>query len=189
LNRNSVILAIIVVVVGLMLFGGQIFSKKSAGPAVTASGKLTGGNVTGAQSPEFELKTLDGKTLKLSDLRGQAVLLNFWATWCTPCKVEMPWFVEFQKEYGPQGFTVVGVALDDSGENVVAEFAKEMKVNYPIVMGTDAVGDAYAVQGLPITFYIGRDGVIQDRSIGLVSRAEIEEHIKKAVAGAPGSAR
>ena len=91
-------------------------------------------------APDFELQTLDGKNLKLSDLRGKAVLLNFWATYCGPCKVEMPWFVELQKEYGPQGFQIIGVAMDDASTEDIAKFAKEMGVNYPILIGKESVG-------------------------------------------------
>jgi thiol-disulfide isomerase/thioredoxin len=120
--------------------------------------------------------------LKLSDFHGKAVLLNFWATWCEPCKIEMPWFVELQKQYGPQGLQVLGVAMDDTDPKDISEFAHKMGVNYPIAVGKEAVGDQYGgIPYLPSTFYIDRDGRVVDRVYGLVSRSEIEDDIKKAL--------
>src|SRR5712671_5150985 len=141
----------------------------------------------GKMAPDFQLKTLDGKTAKLSDYKGKAVLLNFWATWCEPCKIEMPWFVELQKEYGPQGLEIVGIAMEDTKNDAIAAFAKEMGVNYTILRGKEAVGEAYGgVEGLPTTFFIGRDGKLVDQSTGLVSRSEIVDHIKEALAQGSG---
>ena len=120
--------------------------------------------------------------MRLSDFRGKAVLLNFWATWCSPCKIEMPWFVELQKEYGPQGLQVVGVAMDDASKEDIAKFAKDMGVNYTILLGKESVGDQYGgVPALPETFFIGRDGKIVDKIIGLKGKGEIEESVQKAL--------
>jgi thiol-disulfide isomerase/thioredoxin len=110
------------------------------------------------------------------------VLVNFWATWCQPCKIEMPWFEEMQKEYGPNGFQVLGIAMDDASKEDIAKFAKDMGVNYPILVGKEAVGDAYGgVQFLPSSFFIDRDGKVVDRVFGLKSRSEIEDDIKAAM--------
>jgi thiol-disulfide isomerase/thioredoxin len=176
-KRDPVILIVIAVVISLMLaFGIQ----KSRHASVQQSGA---GKLQGQTAPDFSLASLDGKTLKLSDFRGKAVLLNFWATWCEPCKIEMPWFVELQKKYGPQGLQIVGVAMDDSGNKEIADFAKKMNVNYPIVIGKESVGDQYGgIPYLPSTFYIDRDGKVVDRIFGLVSRSEIESDIQKALA-------
>ena len=113
------------------------------GPDFSNLDKINGvyGEVKGKEAPDFVLHDLEGKQVKLSDFRGKAVLLNFWATWCGPCRVEMPWFVEMQKQYGPQGLEIIGVALDDSGKEAIQKFAKEMGVNYLILQGHDAVGD------------------------------------------------
>ena len=142
-----------------------------------------GAKMKGQPAPDFTLQSLDGKSVHLSDFRGKAVLLNFWATWCQPCKIEMPWFVELQKRYGPEGLQVVGIAMDDASPADIARFAKDLGVNYPILVGKDAVGDAYGgVQFLPETFYIGRDGNVVDRVFGLKGKGEIEDDIKKALA-------
>src|SRR3982751_3147390 len=116
------------------------------------------GKLQGQTAPDFALASLEGKTVRLSDFRGKAVLLNFWATWCEPCKVEMPWFVELQKEYGPQGFQIVGVAMDDASTEDITKFARKMGVNYPVLLGKESVGQSYGGVGvLPTTFFIDRD--------------------------------
>jgi thiol-disulfide isomerase/thioredoxin len=118
----------------------------------------------------------------LSSLRGKAVVVNFWATWCGPCKIETPWLVELQNQYGAQGLQIVGVAMDDSGKDEIARFAKDMGMNYPVVLGKEAVGDAYGgVPALPESFFIGRDGTIVDKIMGLEGRSEIEDAVKKAL--------
>jgi len=136
----------------------------------------------GNLAPDFDLQTLDGKSLKLSDLRGKAVLLNFWATYCGPCKIEMPWFVELQKEYGPQGFQIIGVAMDDASTEEISKFAKEMGVNYPILIGKDSVAESYGgVSVLPTTYFVDRDGKLIAREFGLRSRSDFVDDIKKAL--------
>ena len=140
------------------------------------------GQLIGQVAPDFELPSLEGKNVKLSDFRGKAVLLNFWATYCGPCKIEMPWFVELQKQYGPQGFQIVGVAMDDASTEDIAKFAKEMAVNYPILLGKESVGQSYGGVGvLPTTFFVDRDGKITDREFGLQSRSVFVDNIKKAL--------
>jgi thiol-disulfide isomerase/thioredoxin len=139
--------------------------------------------VAGQPAPDFSLDTLDGKAIRLSDFRGQAVLLNFWATWCGPCKIEMPWFVELQKQYGREGLQVVGVAMDDSSKEDIEKFVKQMGVNYPILLGKEAVGQDYGgVNVLPTTFFIDRNGRIVGREFGLQSRSVFVDHIKQALA-------
>lgn len=143
---------------------------------------LSKGQLIGSLAPDFDLPTIDGKSLKLSDLRGKAVLLNFWATYCGPCKIEMPWFVEMQKEYGPQGFQVVGVAMDDASTEDIAKFAREIGVNYPVLIGKDSVADSYGgVSVLPTTFFVDRDGKLIAREFGLQGRSVFVDHIKKAL--------
>ena len=158
----------------MLFFGFHMARRSSASPSLTLA-KST-------PAPDFTLQSLDGKSMRLSDLRGKAVLLNFWATWCSPCKIEMPWFIELQKQYGSQGLQIVGVAMDDSSKEEIAKFASDMGVNYPVLLGKEAVGEAYGgVPALPETFFIGRDGRIVDKIIGLKGKAEIEDSIKKAL--------
>ncbi len=141
------------------------------------------GDIRGLTAPDFELTSLDGKRVKLSDYRGKAVLLNFWATWCSPCKVEMPWFVELQKKYGNDGLVVLGIAMDDTETRKIAQFTSEMGVNYPVLLGTDKVSEDYGnVEYLPTSFYIDREGKLTGKGTGLLGRDEIEQNVQKALA-------
>jgi thiol-disulfide isomerase/thioredoxin len=155
------------------------------------SGKLSTPRITRSTvAPDFSLESLEGKTTRLSDFRGKAVLLNFWATWCGPCKIEMPWFVELQQKYGSQGLQVVGIAMDDASKEDIAKFAKDMGVNYPVLIGKEAVGDSYGgIPALPETFFIGRDGKVVDKILGLRGKAEIEDAIKTALNTQPAAAQ
>ena len=174
-GRNPLALLVVAVVAAGMLYFGFHMARRTNAEVPPIVGKST-------PAPDFTLEKLDGGSIKLSDLRGKAVLLNFWATWCGPCKIETPWLVEMQKEYGSQGLQVIGIAMDDSGKDEIARFAKDMGVNYPVLLGKEAVGDEYGgVPALPESFFIGRDGKIVDRIIGLKGRSEIEDSIKKAL--------
>lgn len=189
-RRNWIVIGIMATALAAMIFLGLFGARKKGSQSATSSGLF--GNVKGKDAPDFELKDVStGKAVKLSDYRGKAVLLNFWATWCPPCKVEIPWFVELQKQYGPDGLAVVSVAMDEASEQDISKFAQEMGINYPVLHGTDEVGTAYGgVEGLPTTFYIGRDGKIVDRLEGLRSHREIESNIKTALAqGGPTAQR
>lgn len=178
MKRDPVVIIVVAMVVTVMLVFGFQMARR------TGRGVSAGPSMKGQTAPDFTLESLDGKTVHLSDFRGKGVLLNFWATWCQPCKIEMPWFAELQKQYGPQGLQIVGIAMDDASPKEIGEFAHDLGVNYPILVGKEAVGDAYGgVQFLPATFYIGRDGKVVDKVFGLKGRGEIEENIKKALAG------
>ena len=178
-KKNAVVLSIVVVVVAAMIYTGAYKSRQQAplGPDVAVQG-----NLTGQMAPDFELKTLDGRTVKLSDYRGKAVLLNFWATWCGPCKIEMPWFVEFKNKYAAEGFEILGVTTEETKNESIQRFADEMGVNYVVLRGTQAMEQQYGgVLGLPQSFYIGRDGRIVEQAAGLISKSDIEDHIKLAL--------
>jgi peroxiredoxin len=176
-KRDPIIIVVVAMVISLLLVFGVTKARHRNDPP--DAGRM----LKNQMAPDFALTSLDGKTtIRLSDYRGKAVLLNFWATWCVPCKIEMPWFVELQNQYGAQGLQVVGVAMDDASPEDIAKFAKDMGVNYPIAVGKEAVGDAYGgVQFLPATFYIGRDGKVIDKVFGLKGKHEIQDDIKKAL--------
>ncbi len=130
-------------------------------------------------APDFTLTQLDGKPLQLSSLRGKVVLLDFWATWCDPCREEIPHFVELQQKYGTQGLQIIGVSMDDSIAPV-RPFAEKFKINYPVVMGNAQTGELYGgVLGLPIAFMIGRDGRIYGKHIGATDSAVFEREITR----------
>ena len=179
MKRNAFVFAVLAVAILGMLSLRQV--GRSAAPEADDDPSLTG-DVRGIQAPDFELVSLDGRKVKLSDFRGKAVILNFWATWCAPCKTEMPWFVDLQKQYGNDGLAILGVAMDDSDPQKIAQFASEMGVNYPVLLGTNNVSDAYGdVEYLPTTFYINRQGKIVGKVAGLIGKAEIEDDAKKAL--------
>lgn len=177
MKRDPFVLIVVAMVISLMLVLGFNMSRKSS--AKPAAGPSMAGNT----APDFTLQALDGTTVHLSDYHGKAVVLNFWATWCAPCKIEMPWFVELQKQYGPQGLQLVGVAMDDATPKDIAVFAKQMGVNYPILVGKEAVGQQYGgIPFMPETFYIDRSGKIIENAFGLKSKSEIEDNMKKIIA-------
>jgi cytochrome c biogenesis protein CcmG/thiol:disulfide interchange protein DsbE len=141
-------------------------------------------------APEFSLKDADGKDVKLADLKGKVVLLNFWATWCGPCKIEIPWFMDFEKEYKDKGFAVVGIAMDDEGWEVVKPYVTEKKVNYRIAVGTEKVAEDFGgVDSLPTSYLIDRDGRIATTHIGLVSKTDYRNDIVQLLEEPAGSPR
>ena len=143
-------------------------------------------STTGSPAPNFTLRELDGQSLELSSLRGKVVLLDFWATWCDPCRDEIPQFVKLQNQYGPQGLQIVGISIDDSADPV-RKFYQEFHMNYPVVMGDAKTGELYGgVLGLPIAFVIDRDGRIYKKHIGATSPEVFESEIQKLLASAPG---
>ena len=132
----------------------------------------------------FTLKDLDGKDVKLADYKGKVILLDFWATWCGPCKVEIPGFIDLYNKYKSQGFEVVSVVLLDKFANA-KPYAQAMKMNYPVLNGDeqqDAIDDAYGpLFGLPMSFLIGRDGRICQKHLGLPSATATKDPDPKTV--------
>jgi thiol-disulfide isomerase/thioredoxin len=128
-------------------------------------------------APDFSLPQLDGQPLRLSSYRGKVVLLDFWATWCVPCREEIPHFIDLQQKYRDRGLQVIGIAMDD-GPEPVRTFYQQFHMNYPVVMGTAKTGELYGgVLGLPIAFVIDGEGRIQAKHIGGASPALIEKEI------------
>ncbi len=141
-----------------------------------------------ANEPDVTFKDLSGKDVPLATLKGKVVVVNFWATWCEPCQVEIPWMIEFQQKYADKGFTLLGVAMDDEGKSVVDPFVqktefdvdgKKLTMNYPIVLGNDDLAGKFGgLLGLPTSIVISRDGKVVKRYIGLASRDDLDAEIK-----------
>jgi peroxiredoxin len=130
------------------------------------------------QAPNFTLKDATGAEVKLSDYRGKVVLLNFWATWCGPCKIEIPWFIDFQQQLRDRDFAVLGVSMDDDGWQSVKPYVTEHKINYRVVIGTEELTQQYGgVDSLPTTFILDREGRIASLHVGLVSKSEYHDEI------------
>ena len=131
------------------------------------------------RAPDFSRSDLQNARIDLAQYRGKVVLLNFWATWCGPCRLEMPRFVQWQKAYGPQGLQVLGVSIDDSVAPV-RPFVQKLQVNYPIMMGDAQLGDLYGgVYGVPVTFLIDRKGIIRARYDGEPDLGALESEVQK----------
>ena len=130
-------------------------------------------------APEFALKDADGKTVHLADYKGKVVLLDFFATWCGPCKVEIPWFMEMERKNKDRGLAVLGVSMDDEGWEVVKPFLASLGVNYRVVIGNDSTAQLYGgVDALPTTFLIDRNGKIAAIHIGLASKKDFDDGIE-----------
>jgi peroxiredoxin len=133
----------------------------------------------GQPAPAWQLKDLAGKLAKSSDYQGKVVILDFWATWCPPCRAEIPSFVELQKQYGKDGLVVLGVSLDKDGPAAVKKFMTKTPMNYGIVMGDDKINEAYGgIEAIPTTFIIDRQGKIVSKHVGLTDKSEFEKEIK-----------
>jgi cytochrome c biogenesis protein CcmG/thiol:disulfide interchange protein DsbE len=129
-------------------------------------------------APDFALTDADGKVAKLSDYRGKVVLLNFWATWCGPCEVEIPWFIQFQREYQDRDFAVLGVSEDEDGWKAVKPFVARERVNYRMVITSELVSQQYGgIDHLPTTFVIDREGRVASSHLGLVSMKTYRQEI------------
>ena len=125
-------------------------------------------------APDFTLTNSSGTPVKLSGYRGKVVLLDFWATWCGGCNVEIPWFVEFEEKYKASGFAVLGVSMDEGGWTKVKPFMERRKMNYQVVMGDEDTAKLFGVETLPATFLIDRQGRIAAAKTGLVNKEAIE---------------
>lgn len=130
-------------------------------------------------APDFTLKDANGTSVKLSDYRGKVVLLNFWATWCGPCAMEIPWFEEFEQQYKAQGFEVLGVSMDEDGWKAIKPYLAEHKVNYRVLLGDDSVTQLYGgVESLPTSFMIDRTGKVAYVHVGLAGKNEYLSEIQ-----------
>ncbi len=152
------------------------------GLAVLSSVALAQGSLVNSPAPALTFQDLAGHDVKLADLKGKVVVVDFWATWCGPCRTEIPGYIEMQKKYGDQGLVIIGVSLDQKGPKHVKKFVEENGMNYTVVMGDDKAIDAFGgFDVIPTTFLIGRDGKILHQKNGAMEHAEYEALVKKAL--------
>jgi len=150
--------------------------------------------LTGKAAPLFALEDLNGKTVSLESYKGRAVLVNFWATWCAPCKIETPWLVELRDQYAAQGFEILGVSTEGDGVGkddmnawnknkvAIAKSVQQMHMQYPVLINGDSISDQYGgLDQLPMSFFVDRTGKVIAVEMGLTSKSELEENIKKAL--------
>ncbi len=166
-----------------------LFASASSGPRVLAERcvgvckNILFGNADTArpsrQAPDFLLQNSAGSKIRLSDYRGKVVLVNFWATWCAPCKAEIPLLEEFEHAYASQGLTVIGVSMDERGWSSVRPFMEALTINYPVVIGNEGLASRYGMIGLPTTFLVDREGRIAATHIGIITRGDVENTIMR----------
>ena len=187
LPRSSVISAAALALSGALLSGCFFAGCSSTGSVKAASVKP---DRERKPAPDFSLKDANGKVVRLSDYRGKVVLLDFWATWCGPCKIEIPWFMDMQRKNKDRGFEVLGIAMDDEGWEVVKPFLADLNVNYRVVIGSDSTAAQYGgVDALPTTFLIDREGKIAAVHIGLASKRDFEDGIEELLQPLSAAAR
>jgi len=165
-------------VVTALLFG-YVFAGCSTTPRSVSAANVKS-EKDRKEAPDFALKDADGKVVHLADYKGKVVLLDFWATWCGPCKLEIPWFIEFQNKYGSQGLQVVGVSVDDTLDKL-KPYVADMKMNYIVLqgLGHDDMQDAFGpMWGIPVTVVISRDGKVCAKHTGLSGKDSFEKEIK-----------
>ncbi|MGA7342275.1 MAG: TlpA disulfide reductase family protein [Terracidiphilus sp.] len=163
-------------------------------PVPAGGGDVFVSPLKGKMAPEFELDDLSGRKVSLESYRGKALLVNFWATWCAPCKIETPWLVELRNKYASQGFEILGV--DSEGDDLqaddkagwakdkaeVGKFVEQMKVPYPVLIDGDSISTPYGgLDELPMSFFVDRHGTIVATQTGLTSESDIEANIRKAL--------
>jgi peroxiredoxin len=146
--------------------------------AISGGNLRQDGSMVGKKAPDFSLKGLDGKTVKLSSLKGKVVILDFWATWCPPCRAEIPDFIELQKQYGKKGLVIIGIALDK--KDAVEKFVKSNKINYKVVIGDNEISGTYGgVEAIPTTFVIAKNQIIMKQYVGQTQKSVFEKDIKE----------
>jgi thiol-disulfide isomerase/thioredoxin len=157
-------------------------------PAARNQEAKTAESVSASQVETVPIKDLQDHDVSLADYKGKIVLVNFWATWCEPCQIEIPWMMEFQKRYGPRGFTILGVSMDEDGKKAVAPFLEKSRfdldsqkqaMNYPILLGNDAIAAKFGgILGLPTSMLFSRDGQKIKTITGLVDHDDLAKAIE-----------
>jgi thiol-disulfide isomerase/thioredoxin len=210
LKRNTLVLfAVLFILAGFAWAGWANWEYRKQAAAQAASIELSSSGLsadtstgtlifhsplTGKPAPDFTLDDLQGKQVSLASYRGKAVMINFWATWCTPCQIETPWLVQLHDKYASQGFEILGVSsqgddatpkdkiLWDKDKAAIEKFAEEKKIRYPVLLGGDGIAKPYGgVEDLPTSFFVNRKGVVVAAEMGLTSESDLEADIRKSL--------
>jgi len=206
LKRNSIVLAVTLLILATFAWAGWAnweFRSQAAERALATAprAELVMDGADGAQfvspligkpAPAFSLEDLDGKKVTLDAYKGKAVLINFWATWCAPCKLETPWLIELRNQYAPQGFEVLGISADDldkddpqklvTEKKEIGRFVQQLHIPYPVLIDGDSVSKPYGgLDELPTSYFVDRGGNVVAAQLGLTSKDEIESKIQKSL--------
>ena len=210
MKRNVLVVVVVVFVLGLLSIAGwanwqnrvhaALRQQALANQAVLVADNAPGGDsalhmsspLVGKPAPNFTLTNLKGDKVSLASYKGKAVQINFWATWCAPCKIETPWLVELEKQYKPQGFEILGVSFDDpdnddpnllAKEKIdIAKSAQQLGISYPVLLDGDSIAKPYGDSDVyPTSFFVDRTGKIVAASFGLTSKDDLEGNIRKAL--------
>jgi cytochrome c biogenesis protein CcmG/thiol:disulfide interchange protein DsbE len=206
-KRNAIVLTIVLFILATFAWAGWAnweYRKQAAERllASAAKGELVadpaGGvpqyvsPLKGKPAPAFALEDLSGKKVSLASYKGKAVLINFWATWCGPCKIETPWLVELRNQYAPQGFEILGISTDDidrddskmlsDEKKEIAKSAQQLHIDYPVLIDGASISEPYGgLDEMPTSFFVDRNGKVVAAQLGLTSKDDIEGNIKKAL--------
>jgi cytochrome c biogenesis protein CcmG/thiol:disulfide interchange protein DsbE len=203
-KRNTIVLIAVSMILAAFAWAGWAHSRleavqlmASTAPTEAAAGAVeelpqSVAPLIGKPAPEFTLEDLNGKKVSLADFKGKAVLINFWATWCAPCRVETPWLIELRSRYAAQGLEVVGISLDDihrgnaeklsEEKRQIARFVQQMQIPYPVLIDGDTVSQPYGgLDALPASFYVDRNGTVVAAQVGVTTKDEMEADIRKAL--------
>ena len=172
----------VIALLTIMVWADRKFSAAGRQPVNASS------TASDASMPSIVMKDLNDRDVTLAQYNGQVVLVNFWATWCGPCKIEIPWMIEFQKKYSSRGFTILGVSMDEEGKKVINPFLEKERfdvdgqkeaMNYPILVGNDSIADKFgSLMGLPTSMLFTRDGKKVKTIVGLVNHDDIAKAIE-----------
>jgi thiol-disulfide isomerase/thioredoxin len=198
IGRRLLVLAAMIAGVTLLIWAGvhnargrrleaqKVVVMAGSGPKADASAmESMTRKLQGKTAPAFTLVDLNGRKVSLADYKGHPVFVNFWATWCEPCKLEMPWLEDFSEKYKDQGLVVLGISTDDGGKDLVARTAKKLGVTYPILLKDDKVEDAYDIEYQPESFYVDKKGTVVLATAGIADsggKDMMEANIKKLIA-------
>ena len=208
MKRNTVVLSIVLLLLAVFAWAGWAnwqYRKQDAEKRLASAAKaeLVAGAGAGdiphfvtplinKPAPKFTLEDISGKKVSLANYKGKAVLINFWATWCGPCKIETPWLVELHDQYASKGFEILGVSTDDldpddkkmfaSEKSDIAKFAQQEHMQYPVLLGGTTLDKPYGgLDALPTSYFVDRDGNVVAAEMGLTSKADLEGNIRKAL--------
>ncbi len=207
MKRNTLVISVVLFILAAFAWAGwaNFEYRKQANERLLAStpqGELVASAagdasqyltpLQGKPAPGFTLEDLNGKNVSLSDYKGKALLINFWATWCAPCKIETPWLIELRNQYAAQGFEILAVSMDDldrgdpaklsAEKKDIAHFVQQMKMPYPVLIDGDSISKPYGgLDAMPTSFFVDRNGTVVAAQLGLTSKDEIEAKIKKSL--------